>query len=75
MVKTKIGKFCTSGNKPAIIMVLLHGLYHMAFISDKYKCVDKMSGQLIKWSDIVCYMFMPSGLCLCQVVYVYACII
>ena len=31
-----------------------------------FKCVDKMSGQLIKWSDIVCYMFMPSGLCLCM---------
>ena len=30
-----------------------------------FKCVDKMSGQLIKWSDIVCYMFMQNGLCLC----------
>ena len=31
-----------------------------------FKCADKMSGQQIKCSDIVCYMFMPSGLCLCM---------
>ena len=34
--------------------------------SDKYNYFQVMSGQLIKWFDIVCYMFMPSGLCLCM---------
>ena len=56
-------------------MITLHMGKFWQFDTDKinavtnitiFKCVDKMSGQLIKWSDIVCYMFMPSGLCLCM---------